>query len=147
MGSLSPSVSLIILQSPSWAKGNGNWGRPEKAQAISQKDLMLTHEAAVYLTEIQDVTSTKPYINIKLMTLNYWAGLNADSTLGFQSLTYCWLWLLIFPPFKCNLSLSFDIFFITLLYDQATQDGCSLALCTSPGQPVPASPTCTLMTI
>ena len=49
-------------------------------------------------------------------------------SIGFQSLTYCWLWLLIFPPFKCNLSLSFDIFFITLLYDQATQDGCSLVL-------------------
>ena len=27
-----------------------------------------------------------------------------------------------------------------LLYDQATQDGCSLALCTSSDQPVPASP-------
>ena len=26
-------------------------------------------------------------------------------------------------------------------YDQATQDGCCLALCTSPAQPVPASPT------
>ena len=77
MGSLSPSVSLIILQSPSWVKGNGNWGRPEKAQAISQNDLMLTQEAAVYLTEIQDVTSTNPYFNIKLMTLKYWAGLNA----------------------------------------------------------------------
>ena len=35
----------------------------------------------------------------------------------------------------------------TLLYDQATQDGCSLVLCTSSAQPVPASPTCTLMTI
>ena len=60
--------SLSILQSPSWAKGNGNWGRPEKAQAINQKDLVLTHEAAVYLTEIQNVTSTNPYFYIKIMT-------------------------------------------------------------------------------
>ena len=28
-----------------------------------------------------------------------------------------------------------------LLYGQATQDGCSLALCASPAQPEPASPT------
>ena len=139
--------SLIILQSPSWATGNGNWGRPEKAQAINQEDLVLTHEAAVYLTETQEVTSTNPYFYIKIMTLKYWAGLNADSTFGFQSLTHCWLWLLVFPPFKWNPTLSFDMFFITLLYGQATQDGCCLALGTSPAQPVPASPTCTLMTI
>ena len=31
-------------------------------------------------------------------------------------------------------------FFIWIVYDQATQDGCSLALCTSPAQPVPPSP-------
>ena len=62
-------------------------------------------------------------------------------SIGINPNPYCGKWTVLAAGGVCVCSLPSVILLSRGLYGQVTQGGCSLALCTSPAWPVPASPT------